>query len=452
MPDNNVRSLADLQAELGGSRLQKSEPTAELVTLANVTPRPIEWLWPERIAQGKVSIIAGDPGLGKSILTLDIAAKVSCGGKWPVHQDSAAVGDAVLMSAEDDLEDTIRPRLDAVNADVSRIHALTMIREIDPVTGKLRRRPFSLAADIERLEEAIQSLPKCRLVIIDPISAYLGGTDSHNNADVRALLTPLADLAQRCGAAVVAVTHLNKSSGNAIYRAMGSIAFVAAARAVYVVAKDPDDSSRRIMMPSKNNLGEDQAGFAYKVACSGLGAPYIDWESDPVYEDIDILMARSDGGSEKGSAREDAKHFLEDLLIDGPVRAKQVLNDARNAGVAERTLRRAKDSLGIEAIKTSFGGPWAWALPEHVSEDDQKYRRRPPSGNGRLGKSWPSSSVKAALESAANAASQETGFAVTAQNLLDDLAPVDLNDDELMKLDRLIPYAKDLAKRLNSNG
>ena len=203
--------------------------TLQIVCIADVEPKPINWLWTEKIARGKLTLISGDPGLGKSLITVALASAVSNGARWPVGGGNAPQGSVILLSDEDAIADTIRPRLDAAGADCSRVHALQMVQEITE-EGETLNRGFNLATDVERLAAVVKRLGDVALIQIDPISAYLGGIDSHKNADVRALLSPLSDLAERFNVAIVVVTHLNKGSGAAMYRSVGSIAFTAAAR------------------------------------------------------------------------------------------------------------------------------------------------------------------------------------------------------------------------------
>lgn len=209
------------------------DETPVIVTrcMADIAPEPIQWLWPSRIALGKVTMLAGDPGLGKSMITVAMAAHVTTGTPWPVDRSECEIGSVIMVSAEDDPADTLRPRLDAAGADVSKVHVLKSVLVLDH-EGKSKDRTFNLARDVEALDNLLRQTPDCRLITIDPISAYLGGTDSHNNADVRALLTPLAAMASKHKVAIFVVTHLNKSTqANVLYRASGSLAFVAAARA-----------------------------------------------------------------------------------------------------------------------------------------------------------------------------------------------------------------------------
>ena len=185
--------------------------------LSDVQAKPILWLWKGRFARGKVSMIAGNPGLGKSQITASMAAIVSTGGVWPVDRIACECGNVIILSAEDDPSDTIRPRLEAAGADLSRLYVLDAVVEGYHSDGGEIRRTFNLKSDINRLGDMLAEIGEVALIVIDPISAYLGGTDSHNNADIRALLSPLSELAAKYSAAIVCVSHLNKnSSGEAL--------------------------------------------------------------------------------------------------------------------------------------------------------------------------------------------------------------------------------------------
>lgn len=353
----------------------QSEP--EIVCLGSVEPKSIEWLWEGRIALGKLSLIVGDPGLGKSLITIAMAATVSVGGKWPVDRAQAPKGSVILMSAEDDLADTIRPRLDAADADVSKIHAFTMVSSPGD-NGERERRFFSLKLDLPVLERAIESIDDCKLVVIDPISAFTGGTDTHNNADVRGLLAPLAELAQRYGAAIVGVTHLNKGAGQAMYRIMGSLAFTAAARSVLAVAKDQDDPLRRLVMPVKNNLGNDLTGLAYKIGTDAAnGAPVVQWEPDAITESIDEVLEQDSGYGVTASLLDDAKDWLGDALSEGARETTELQKKAKMAGHAWATVKRAKTALKVKPFKKGFSGVWAWRLPDAKGAESPKMLKEP---------------------------------------------------------------------------
>ena len=358
-----IKDLAGLVTEYVPSAddEQGEGPRPVMIRLSDVQPEPLHWLWPGRIPLGKVTMIAGDPGLGKSFLTLDLAARISTGTPWPDAQSEAnPTGGTVLLSAEDDIADTIRPRLDAAGADVSRIVVLRAVQH-----GEGPARMFNLATDLEALDQAIRGCGDCRLVVVDPITAYLGKTDSHNNADMRGLLAPLADMAGRLGVAIVAVSHLNKSgTGPAMYRTMGSLAFVAAARAVWVVTKDKEDPTRRLVLPVKNNLAPDKGGLAYSLLNDDDGIPRVFWDAEPVNMTADDALSEErddDARSERGAAAE----WLRDALAAGPMPAKDVKREARENSIAERTLKRAKKAIGAVARRLGFGkgATWYWALP-----------------------------------------------------------------------------------------
>lgn len=348
----------------GGAALAAGSPV--LLRLADVQPTAIRWLWPGRIALGKLTLIAGDPGLGKSFLTLDIAARVSTGAPWPDAPDAPnPAGGVVLLSAEDDPADTIRPRLDAAGADVERVEMLTAVRAPCAETGGTREALFSLTADLPALVLAIKGVPGCRLVVVDPVSAYMGRTDDHRNADVRAVLGPLADLAARAGVAVVVVSHLRKSEGPALYRTLGSLAYVAAARAAWAVVKDKEDAAgrRRLVLPTKNNLSADDAtGLAYELRTAANGSAKVAWDAAPVTVSADDALRRDDS-NDGGGALAEATDWLRELLADGPVGAGEAKRRAERDGITARTLDRAKAALGVTAAPDGFRGPWAWRLP-----------------------------------------------------------------------------------------
>ncbi len=350
--------------------MSKTTDVVNLLCAGNVQPKPINWLWPNRIALGKLTLIAGDPGLGKSLLSIELAKHVTKGIHWPVDDTPCPIGDVILLSAEDDLADTIRPRLDATGANPNRVYFLESILEIDKQSGKAIKSCFSLKRDVAALEQVLKQKPQTKLIIIDPISAYLGGADSHNNADIRSLLSPLSELANKKRVAIVVITHLNKgnSQGSAMYRATGSLAFVAAARAVFIVTRDQEDPDRRLFLPIKNNLGTDREGFAYRIIQAGNGAAIIEWEDETITISADDALSVL--SNEDRTERQDAVSFLERELKGGPVNSKEIYKSADACGIAKRTLHRAKSELGVVAYKKEFAGSWAWKLPEEDLPED----------------------------------------------------------------------------------
>lgn len=344
--------------------------TPRLVNLATVTPKPVTWLWPRRIAIGKLTTIAGEPGLGKSQLTLDLAARVSTGNPWP-DGTLACGGSVILLSAEDDIEDTIVPRLIAAGADRTKITAMQGVDfKIDDDTPA-KERCFNLEQDLPALEQALDAQPDCRLVIIDPISSYLGNTDSHKNAELRGLLAPLGELATKRGVAVLTVTHLNKTSGaKAMHRITGSLAFVAASRAAWLVTPDRENAKRRLLLPIKNNLAADNGGLAFGIVgidVNGDDHPALAWEIGRV--EITADEALSEDTLKRQQGRTQAKAWLKSQLADGPRTQEYLKSVADDADHKWRTVERAADELGIQKFKSGFRGGWSWRLP---SEDDQE--------------------------------------------------------------------------------
>lgn len=344
--------------EKENAKVTKLLPYIKYRRMAEIEPEKIAWLWRGRIPRAKTTLIAGDPGLGKSQLTISLAAIASTGGCWPVDRTNSPRGNVVILSAEDDAADTIRPRLDAAGADVSRIYTIDAVVEPNHESLASTERPVSLDKDIQRLARMIQKVGDVVLVIIDPISAYLGGTDSHKNADMRGLLAPLGKLAADAQAAIVCVSHLNKSTGsNALGRVMGSLAFVAAVRAAYIVTKDPDDETRRLFLPLKNNLGPDDSGLAYHiepVTTDGIETSRISWCADPVTKTADDVLAVTvvdDSGGELGEAAE----WLREILGDGPMSGKEVKAIARQVGFSERTVQRAMSEAGVQSRREGYG-------------------------------------------------------------------------------------------------
>lgn len=326
-----------------------------LTRVADVEAKAIDWIWPGRIAVGKLSIVSGDPGLGKSFATMDWAARVSQGRPWPDGAPACPPMSVLLLSAEDAVDDTIRPRLDAMGADVTRIHVVTGI-----LTAERERNIY--LSDIAAIEAAVDQTG-ASLVIVDPLSAYLGGADSHRDSDVRGLLAPLATLADRRRLAVIGVMHLNKAPGQrAIYRAGGSIAFTAAARIVLAVAKDPEQDDRRILASVKTNLPREAAALAYRLVDGR-----VEWDDQPVPAiDVDALLSPVSGA--QADDRSAAEDFIDELLRDAtawPLEAKSVIAAGREHGIPDRTLRWTAKKMGIRIERTGFGGAgrWLWHRP-----------------------------------------------------------------------------------------
>lgn len=347
-------------------KAEASEPdSAQTVSLVDVRPERVSWIWDGRIALGKVNILQGDPGLGKTLLAGEIIACVSTGAPLP-FSGSFGPADVVLMTAEDGLSDTIVPRLIAAGADLSRITALTTVRR------KGKECFPTLLRDVDLIESVVRQR-NAKLVFIDPLGAFLIGSDAHKDSDIRQALAPVASMAERTGAAVLFVAHLNKASGlSAIYRGNGSIGIVGAARTVFLVAKKPGEPDKRVLAGVKNNLAPMPPTLAFRIETAPNGSPRVRFDSRPLEMDAnDILTALSDEATGKTTARNEAADFLKELLANGPVPQSQIKEEAEGAGHSWPTIRRAKDRLKVRAVKSpGKGGVWMWQLPDEPAAEE----------------------------------------------------------------------------------
>lgn len=313
------------------------------------------WLWTGRVPLGKLTVLDGDPGLGKSTLAFDLAARVSTGSVMPDGSPSLP-GGAVILTLEDGLADTVVPRLTVAGADLEKIVALQGVKGVD---GKLR---VPTVEDLTALTCACKQV-EAKLVIIDPLMGYLPSQrNSWRDQDVRQALAPLAKMAEEIGVAVLVIRHLNKSGGSqSIYRGGGSIGIVGAARMALLVAKDPESEARRILAGIKTNLARMPESLAFRVEAIDDTARIV-WDGASSHT-ADALLA-APVSQEERSALEDAADFLRSILEKGPVDVRQIQRVAREAGIAEKTLQRAKHYAGATSKRDTFGegGKWFWSL------------------------------------------------------------------------------------------
>jgi AAA domain/Domain of unknown function (DUF3854) len=329
------------------------------VLASDVKPEEVRWLWRNRIPRGKLTIFDGDPDEGKSTVTLDLAARLTRGRTMPDGCQTGCVPAGVVMiSLEDGVADTIRPRLESAGAALERVRIVSAIKD----ARGFNRTP-TIPDDLPAIEAAVRDV-NAALLVIDPLVAMLGPqTNSYRDQDIRRALAPLADLGERTGVAVICVRHLNKTGGsNPKYRGGGSIGIIGAARAAFLFADAPGRDGVHVMAPVKGNLWRSKpAALEYVIVEKG-GQPVIEWQGESQYS-AQSLLAQPES-IEESNALTDAKNFLRQFLKDGPRDATDVIQEARRAGVSERTLYRAKASLGIVSSKPGMAEGWLWEFPK----------------------------------------------------------------------------------------
>jgi putative DNA primase/helicase len=353
----------------GDMAAESSADYVQLQQASSVKIIPIRWLWPGWLARGKLQILAGAPGTGKTTIAVSLAATVSSAGCFPCGTPARA-GNVLIWTGEDDPADTLAPRLVASGADLANVFF---------VRGTVQdgeQRSFDPGRDIGLLVHEAKRIGNIQLLIVDPVvSAIIG--DGHKANDVRRGLQPLVDLAQTLDSAVLGITHFSKGSAgrDPLERVMGSQAFGALARVVLVAAKEAVSEEgvppRRFLARAKSNIGPDGDGFDYQLlqtelkSHEGVVASYVEWQGAIQGSARELLGAAEvdETTSDDGTERNDAKLFLTSLLAAGPVPVTRIKADAMGAGYSWRTIERAKRDAGIEARKLGLKDGWVWALP-----------------------------------------------------------------------------------------
>jgi putative DNA primase/helicase len=348
----------------------------ESVCASDVEIEDYDWIWPGRFALKKIGLIVGLPEEGKRLAISDIVARITRGALWPCNEGRAPLGNVIMLSAEDDISDTIVPRLIASDADLARVTILKMVHEADS-----KERMFSLITDLNALRQKILEISNVKMIVVDPVTAYLGigKVDSFRATDVRAVLSPLKELAEELRVSVLGIMHFNKKIDvtNVLLRISDSLAYGAASRHVYAVVNDPDNH-RRLFVTGKNNLARyEQKTLAFSINEREVGAdkrtgnpirrPYIIWHDEPVdITAIEAMQAAAD--SKSPSARDTAKRFIEALLSNGPVSSTEVQEAAKENGISRSSLRRAQEDLRIDVrrdgrLNDKGERTWQWHLP-----------------------------------------------------------------------------------------
>ena len=314
--------------------------------LSDLTPQEVEWLWYPYIPKGKITILQGDPGEGKTTLALNLAALLSRGYVYGDTTKRRAM-DIMIQSAEDGLRDTILPRLLQAGAD---LHHIVNIKE--------NTEPLTVTDDLFRASVQYYCPD---LLIIDPLQAYLGAdVDMHRANEVRPVLSSLAELAERCGTAVLLIGHMNKMAGlKALYKGLGSIDIAAAARSVLLAAKNPNDPGVLLMGQIKSSLAPAGAVIGFERTERGnlrfIGEQNVD-------------MQRLLDGTSHLRPRDLASDFLQDFLDQGRKPVSEVMEEARKRNLHEATVIRAAKALGILRIRE--GNHFFMQLPSEEPESE----------------------------------------------------------------------------------
>lgn len=328
---------------------------------STIEPESVRWLWPGRVPLGKITLASGEPGQGKSLLALDLAARVSTGAPMPDEPEGTPGREPAkvfIAAGEDDWGDTVVPRLIAAGADLSRIHSI-----VSAPGGGL----FTLSQALDNLIATLERHTDAQLIVIDPLLDFLGpGVDANRGDEVRGkVFRPLKELAEARGVAVFIVHHNRKSTeGGALQRVGNSGAILAAARVGWAVLRDQNDRERRLLLPLKNNLAPDSGGLAFRVVGKQPTAA-LHWERGIVTITADEALAPH----RDASPRDEAKEFLREELADGSLPAKEVFERAKANGIADKTVRRAAKNLGVVKRKAGLGG-WEWSLPALEADRD----------------------------------------------------------------------------------
>lgn len=337
---------------------QSDQSQRELVVRRadQIEQRAVEWLWLGRYPCGKLTAIVGDPGYGKSQVALDAARCVTTGSNWPDGAKGTGVpANVVILSAEDEADDTMVPRLDFIGADLTRI---IIVDASKPIGDALKLSPVNLINDIEALEKTIKETGDVKLVILDPVNEYLGGVNTDRTGEVRAALSRLRMLTAKYKFAVLMIMHLNKSDKqSAIQRISGSMAFAALIRKGFFVIPGKDRATDRIFVPAKSNVGIMGMSLSFKIEAENNN-PYtartkITWGDSMGFIEIDQVLTeqnnqRTSGGGERLKFAIEA---VKTVMNEGPV-APAVLEDRVKAmGVSAASLRRARAQLRIVTVK-----------------------------------------------------------------------------------------------------
>ena len=350
-------------------RVRPPQPDGVVITRgSDLRIEPINWLWPQWLARGKLHLLAGAPGQGKTTIALAFAAAVTSAGRWP-DGNGCKAGNVLIYSGEDDPADTLAPRLLASGADMSRCYFVQGTR----IAGE--EQSFDPARDMDKLRQCIASMPGgIDLLIVDPIVGAVTG-DSHKNTETRRGLQPLVDLAAECRCALIGITHFQKGGQGTdpAQRVIGSVAFTALARVVMVAQRvqSEEDKPMRILARAKSNIGPDDGGFEYHLEQSEVQtdvfASHVAWGKAVEGTARELLTDPDDVSAE---AESDAASMLRaELTAECWTPSDAVTKAVARHGFNKRQIWRAGNKLGVIRKKGGFQGAWYWRLPGGADPD-----------------------------------------------------------------------------------
>ncbi len=363
LPLSRINSLLHHENQAQQSTSSFGTPLSEIKT------QHITWLWENRIPQGKITVLEGDPGMGKSLLAIDIAAHVSTGRPMP-GDSTGKKGSVILIAPEDGAADTIKPRMAAAGGDLSHIHLLNTVDSLDVNNVKklkLYQQPFSLVKNLFELEQTIVQT-KAILVVLDPLTAVLGhNIDSSRDQGIREIFTPLALLAESTNCAFLIVRHLKKgSSDNLLYRGAGTIGIIAAARTCLTIFYDPADEKKRVLAVTKSNLAEPPKNLSYQVVPIESIAPHIQWLGEI---DLDVSTLTGPGINLSFPRQEIIK------ALQSSSRNLEVKEIAEITGLNYKTLRMTLSRMHEAGlIAHPFRG--MYTTLEHYAESKKRIEER----------------------------------------------------------------------------
>jgi hypothetical protein len=354
--DNEVQEIFEARA-----------PRAVARKLSDIQLEEVTWMWPNFLADRKITIVDGMPGVGKSTLTSEIASRITTGQAFP-NGEAREPRDVVFIAVEDGVADTIKPRVAAAGGNEQHAHFIHIEQDGNEITPDLERH-------LGCIRETILEIGNVGLLIIDPIMALLGNSvDSYRDQDVRKVTTPLGRLAEELNLAILIVRHPNKgSSNNALLRGGGSMAFIGSARVGWVVGKHPDNPEIRVLAISKSNIGTMDASLEFRlVNDETYGCARIEWMGSSKLTADNLYESQN---SEEKSLSDEAKEWLEEFLSQGGMDKATIQREAQKLGISVKSLRLAREKLGITPKRQGSGTSHTsmWALPTSLMPQPSTY-------------------------------------------------------------------------------